>query len=227
MTTIALIGADGAGKTTIAHKLEESFPLPAKYLYMGANIESSNFRLPTSRLILYLKFRSYKKTAKRKGISDPSYISTHHNAHRSVKYGKIGSYLRLINRLVEGGFRQLISWIYQLRGVLVIYDRELQYDATVQSNNDKLSDRIYLWVLTHLYTRPDLVIFLDAPPEVLYSRKGEASVEHLQTLREAYQAQGEGRPNFIRVDASQPLDKVYQDVCQHIMGALQPKQLQF
>ena len=51
MYTVALIGGDGAGKTTIADQLRDSFPLPLKYLYMGINIESSNVALPTSRII--------------------------------------------------------------------------------------------------------------------------------------------------------------------------------
>ena len=42
MATIALIGADGSGKTTIAKMLLESPPAKMKYLYMGLNIESSN-----------------------------------------------------------------------------------------------------------------------------------------------------------------------------------------
>ena len=51
MTTVAIIGADGAGKSTVAKALEGSMPLPTKYIYMGANIESANIALPTSRLI--------------------------------------------------------------------------------------------------------------------------------------------------------------------------------
>jgi len=68
MSTIALIGADGSGKTTIARMLLESPPVKMKYLYMGLNTESSNYALPTSRLIYYLKLLKYKK--KNKDIKD-------------------------------------------------------------------------------------------------------------------------------------------------------------
>ncbi|MDQ4078675.1 MAG: hypothetical protein M3220_20845, partial [Chloroflexota bacterium] len=55
MFTVALIGADGAGKTTVGKRLEGALPLPAKYIYMGINLESSNLVLPTTRLILEVK----------------------------------------------------------------------------------------------------------------------------------------------------------------------------
>src|SRR6266571_1664289 len=51
MFTVALIGPDGAGKTTIGRRLEQTLPLPVRYVYMGINYEASNHVLPTTRLI--------------------------------------------------------------------------------------------------------------------------------------------------------------------------------
>ena len=42
MFTVALIGPDGAGKSTIGRKLQQISPIPMKYVYMGVNLESSN-----------------------------------------------------------------------------------------------------------------------------------------------------------------------------------------
>ena len=55
MFTVALIGPDGAGKTTIGKRIEHTLPLPVKYVYMGVNLDSSNHMLPTTRLIKALK----------------------------------------------------------------------------------------------------------------------------------------------------------------------------
>src|SRR4051812_18703285 len=53
--TVALIGPDGAGKTTIARRLESAAELRIKYLYMGVSAASSNRLLPTTRVLYALK----------------------------------------------------------------------------------------------------------------------------------------------------------------------------
>lgn len=222
MFAVAVIGADGAGKTTVTKRLLQTFPIPMKYLYMGWNPESSNFALPTSRLMLRLKLRSYRREAERRGIREPEFISTHHPEHRKVHRGRIGTAARLLNRLAEAYFRQMISWIYQLRGYIVLYDRHFLFDAAPGNNRSQvqkqpLDSRIYFWLLSHLYPRPDLVIFLDAPPEVLLKRKQETTLDYLRWRRAAFLEQGEETASFIRVDATQPPDKVLADVTQHIM----------
>jgi len=217
MTTIAIIGADGAGKTTIAKMITRDNPETVKYLYLGANIESGNHRLPTSRLILYLKLRAYRKKAERKGITDPNYISTHHKAHREVKYGRLGSWLQMANRLLEGAYRQTIAALFELSGRTVICDRHLYVDGLVVRKSPRLIDRVYLWALTHLFPKPDLVVFLDAPPETLQARKAEGTVERLREWRETYLRAGELLPNFVTVDASQPLNEVYTEVSRRIV----------
>jgi thymidylate kinase len=71
--------------------------------------------------------------------------------------------------------------------------------------------------LSKFYLKPDLVLFLDAPPEVLYARKGESTLEHLESRRNAIPEQGKKMDNFIVVDATQPLTKVFADVSQYIL----------
>ncbi len=55
MTTVALIGPDGAGKTSVAGRLSTLLPVPVRYLYMGVSADSSNVMLPTSRLARRVK----------------------------------------------------------------------------------------------------------------------------------------------------------------------------
>ena len=55
MFTVAVIGPDGAGKSTVTQQVLKQLDLPLKYIYMGVNLESSNLVLPTTRLILELK----------------------------------------------------------------------------------------------------------------------------------------------------------------------------
>ncbi|HZD10046.1 MAG TPA: hypothetical protein VE553_01800, partial [Candidatus Binatia bacterium] len=122
------------------------------------------------------------------------------------------------NRLAEACFRQVVSWVYQLRGFVVVYDRHFLFDAATSGKNKvrKPTDRLYYWLLAHVFPQPELVLFLDAPPELLFARKGEGSVEYLQRKREVYLAQGGKMDNFVRVDAAQPPEEVLADVNRHI-----------
>ncbi len=55
MFTVALIGADGSGKSSVSRHLERTLPFPTKYVYMGVNLEASNLVLPSTRLLLEWK----------------------------------------------------------------------------------------------------------------------------------------------------------------------------
>jgi thymidylate kinase len=70
--------------------------------------------------------------------------------------------------------------------------------------------------LAHLASRlmpqPDLVVFLDAEPEVLLARKQEVSREALEKARERYLELAKSHPRFRVVDASQPLELVVANV---------------
>jgi thymidylate kinase len=201
---IAVIGGDGAGKTTITRRLLDAQRLPFRYLYMGINVESSNVALPTSRLLQRL----------RHGTSRPR--TTHAaGGPQPRRKGALRSTARLLYRLSEEWFRQILCWSYELRGAIVLCDRHFVYDfyePAARRAAKGLADRLHLWLLLHLYPRPDLALFLDAPAELLLARKGEASLEFLEGRRAAILELGAGDPRFERVDATQPLDAVYAEV---------------
>jgi thymidylate kinase len=70
-------------------------------------------------------------------------------------------------------------------------------------------------MLRHAYPRPDLVVFLDAPPEVLHARKGEGTLQSLSRRRADYLRLA-GDPDlggeFAVVSATQPLPAVIDEV---------------
>ena len=49
MVTVALIGADGAGKTTVGRRLEEGGEVRIKYLYMGINAAAQAIKTGAQR----------------------------------------------------------------------------------------------------------------------------------------------------------------------------------
>jgi len=208
MLSIALVGGDGAGKTTIARLLEKTFPQNIKYLYMGINTESSNIALPTSRLIALLKG----------GKKNQNKLRSFHNQPNKKSKPKsfVWQAARLINRLAEEWYRQMISNRYQRNGYSVVYDRHFIFDFPPIGNVSKsklpVMERIHRWSLNRFYPRPGLVIFLDAPAEILFKRKGEASIEYLENRQREILKHGENMPNFYRIDSTQPLEKVYEEV---------------
>jgi thymidylate kinase len=64
---------------------------------------------------------------------------------------------------------------------------------------------------------------LDASPEVLYARKGEATLEYLEKHRATILKQGEKMANFVTIDANQPFDEVFSDVTWRILEFYQSK----
>jgi len=213
MACIAVIGGDGAGKTTVTRWLLGSGRGRLRYLYMGINVESSNVALPTSRLRERLRGR-------RGGGS------LHGAAPRPARGGAkaaLRSAARLAYRLSEEWYRQLLCWAYELRGEVVVCDRHFLYDfyePAAARHDKRLSDRIHLWLLRHLYPRPDLVLFLDAPAEVLFARKGEATLEFLTRRCAAMLELGAGDPRFCCIDATRPLEQVQAEVASRVDALL-------
>lgn len=224
MISVALIGPDGAGKTTIARMIEKSFPVPIKYLYMGVSVESSNIALPTTRIVEYFK----RLRRKKKGVVVAKNVVPPNRKNGKHKKSGLRAMLRLTNRLAEEWYRQYLSWNYRRQGQIVVYDRHYKFDFEldkVKLPGEKIpfTDWLHRWFLAKVYPAPDMVIYLDAPAEVLFARKGEFTLEWLDSRRQAFIAQGKKTSNFYQIDATQPLEKVFATVTERIMQHYQKK----
>ncbi|HEY3185723.1 MAG TPA: hypothetical protein VGJ77_22960 [Gaiellaceae bacterium] len=214
MFSVALVGADGAGKTTVARSLEHVLPLPAKYLYMGVNWDASDHLLPTTRLVQAV--RRARGTAS--GGGPPDYSESAESRRGALARARRAAWsaLALANRLSEEWYRQALASSYVRRGVVVVFDRHFfsdYYAHDVAGGRPRGIDRrVHGFLLEHVYPKPDLVVFLDAPPEVLFARKGEGTLESLERRRQEYLGLAARTPHFVTVDAARPLDDVMQDV---------------
>src|SRR5260221_2563134 len=208
----AVIGPDGAGKTTLTAQLQQGATIPVKCLYMGVNIEASNHALPTSRVVAYFKRRQNKESGVCRSVDDSA--PGQGNAKRSLN-GWVWAIGRLINRLLEEWYRQLLSWGYQIRGYAVVYDRHFLYDFTldgVDGEKRPADKRLHRWLLEKCYPQPDLTIYLDAPAEVLFARQGDKTLEELERGRQAFLQLRYMATNFVQIDATRPFDVVYAEV---------------
>jgi thymidylate kinase len=218
---VALIGCDGAGKTTVGHALGHATGLPVRYLYMGVSAESSNRQLPSTRIAHAIKRRA--AATRRRAPTEARRAPRPRGVRRACRAGR--SALRLANRLAEEWYRQLIAQAFVTRGSIVVFDRHFLADyhaSDVAGAGRPLSRRIHGWMLMHAYPRPDLVVLLDAPPEVLLARKGEGTLASLARRREHYLRLADTSGidwAFAVVSATQPVDAVVADVAEIVREA--------
>lgn len=223
--SIALIGNDGSGKSTIARKLLDESQYKLKYIYMGVSIESSNYALPWSKIVNWIKKRNIRKQAQEKGISDPAYLTIHHLDHRRRKTGNLRTLFRVINRLTEGVYRLIIAFIFRARGYSILFDRYFLYEAApaiqdgVQSKMHPLEDA-YFRFWRDIVPKPTVTIFLDGPAEILLARKGEGDEGYFNEKRKAWLYIGQQLEHFCVVDATQSVDRVYEQVVSIIDNVL-------
>ena len=216
MLTVAIIGPDGAGKTTISRQLERTLPVRVKYLYMGVNLQTSNLVLPTTWLFLTLR-RLRGMRPDMTGPRDPARSRPRPAGRLRGAAFAVKQSLRLANQIGEEWFHQAVAGYYRLRGYIVLSDRDFfadyyAYDVANSDPRRPLTSRIHGFMLRHFYRRPDLVILLDASPETMFARKGEATLELLQQRRQEYLQLQHAVRHFEVVDASGPLDEVAREV---------------
>lgn len=230
MFTVALIGADGSGKSTISRRLENVLPRPVKYVYMGVNYEASNFVLPTTKLMLAIK-KALGKQTHMGGPPDP--FQRKPLPRQAIKRlnSEVRSAFHVINLIAEEWYRQLIITYFLKRGYIVLFDRHFFFDYYARSianqqHKETVARYLHGCMLSRYYPKPDLVICLDAPAEVLYARKQEGSIHLLEQRRQEYLQIAEVVKNFVLIDVTLSADQVTQQVTELIWDFYKSKQPQ-
>lgn len=202
--SVALVGPDGAGKTTIARAVERLLPMPVSYLYMGVNPAAGNRLLPTTRVLDSIRGR----------LGRPEKDRARWHEYPPARSGALTtarSLVRLANRLAEEWYRQLVAWSYLARGRVVLFDRHFYadyYATDIKARRRTFAKRLHGLVLEHVYPKPDLLVYLDAPAHILHERKREGTVESLERKRQEYLEVGRRSANFIVIDADRSLEEV-------------------
>lgn len=192
---IVFLGPDGSGKSSV---IERAIPCLAPA-----------FRRTSSS---HLRPHFGRKITNRSPVTNP-----HSQAPRSL----IASVAKVFYFWCDYFFGWWLTiWVNLVSSTFVVYDR-YYYDLLVDPRRYRYSGPMSLarWIGQWI-PQPDLILLLDAPPEVLRSRKQEVSFEETGRQRKAYLKLVRNMKNGIIIDASQPLEKVIVDVNEAVLGAL-------
>jgi thymidylate kinase len=185
---IAFIGPDGCGKSLVIEAIRRQF--------------SQTFR-DVRCFHLRPAFLHFKSNAEGL-VTDP---------HGKPPRGRIASVIKIFYFVAD----YFLGYLFQLvpamiRTHLIIFDRYID-DLLVDSKRVRYSGPQWLLQLAaRIVPRPDLVVLLDAPAEVLWSRKQEVPFKEVVRQRDAYLSMAHNRPSILVINAAQPVSGVVHDV---------------
>jgi len=186
--TVAFIGPDGSGKSSVAADLAEELA--------GEFVNYSYIHGKPSVL-------KPKREEGSVAVTDP------HALPARGKPASFAYFLFHLSDFILGGVLRLRARAFKKE--LVIIDR-YYYDFFVDLKRYRLDIPNWLVRLGYrLVVKPDLVFYLDADPEVLQRRKQEVPLEETARQRKSYLALAQWLPQAHILDASQPQEAVVQD----------------
>lgn len=194
--TVVLCGADGSGKTTAARGVIDGL--------------AGTFSLGKGR---HFHWKPPVFSTKRRAARGPATAP-----HGEPVRNPIASLLYFAFHWLEfflGSHLRLRPITF--RGGLVVIDR-FYYDFFVDQRRYRLQVPRFLVRWGHAFLRkPDLVLLLDAPAEVLHGRKQEVAPAETERQRGAYLEVVRRLPQGRIMNAAQPVEKVAGDMIKAIL----------
>lgn len=185
---VTFLGPDGAGKTTIIKGIEEGLGTAFRH--------TRRFHL---RPRMFGRFRHE--------------VNEVTNPHAAQQRGLLAS----IAKVVFWGLDYTFGYLTRIRPLLirsslVCFDR-YYHDLMVDPHRYRYGGpQWFVKLIGRIIPKPDLVILLDVPPDVLQQRKREVTPEESARQRDAYRKLVENNSRGIIVDASMPVDEVISTV---------------
>lgn len=192
---VALLGADGAGKSTAASCIQSSMPIDVKLRYLGVR-----------------KRQSARTDGGSSGqVGEPK--------RRTV--GPARQLAGLVKWLL---MVTMATWSMELsarRGSVVVCDRH-PIEAGLLGEEPPIVKRVKRTAARRLLPRPDLVVLLAAPGEVLYARKHEHTPDLLDRMTMTWRGVCEAFGG-VEIDASLEAGVVCWELQQQIWRRLEDR----
>ena len=198
---VVVLGPDGSGKTSVCQAIVsmECRRIPferAEYLGLYHRI------LPTlSSLASHISGQEVRL------LSNPTH------PHDNPPHQPIVWFSKFLYYTVDEWISQMTWMRHKLaRTNLLLHDRHL-VELMIDARRYRFEGRAILpHIIARLAPRPDLVILLDAPAEVVHRRKQDLDMAEIARQRQEYRSLVAGLPNGRVVNGDQPLDDVVNDV---------------
>ena len=193
---VAVLGPDGAGKSTVIQRLGEQ---------LDGVFRSRHVFHWRPRLLFPGRFRPVT------------------NPHGQRRFGIVRSLAHLAGHFADYqiGFVLRIRPLLAQTG-LVLFDRYF-YDLTADPKRYRYSGPARIpEILSRSIARPDLALVLDAPEEILLRRKAETTAREMRLARERYRRLAD-HEFARRIDASQAPEAVALEACNAVVAALRSR----
>lgn len=224
MLTVALIGADGAGKSSVAERLDTVLPFPMRRMYLGVSPTSATHPLPSTRLVRRIATLRGRATATGGPPPLPTPASSA-TPDRARPAAIARAALRVTNRIAEESYQEAISRWHRSCGRIVVYDRFYPADFHAHDLSGRADlpwdRRLHAAFLRRCFAPPDLVIVLDAEPAVLHARKGEGTLAELASRRAEYLDYAKSVEHAVLIRADRPMDEVVAEVVSAVQVAVE------
>lgn len=195
---VIFLGPDGAGKSSVIRAVRQEL--------VGAFAKTTRYSFPPA-LLSWLHRQPTGPDSLPHAVRPRSFLAS---VSRAVCYWFVYHTL---------GYFATVH-LALASSTLVIHDRHL-VDTLVDPRRYRYAGPAWLLrLIWRLIPKPDLVILLDAPPEVLQARKQEVPFEETTRQRTAYLALVRSMRNGEIVDAARPLEEVVDDVSERILRQL-------
>jgi len=146
------------------------------------------------------------------------------NPHASPKYGLIISVIKLFYLWLDYtvGFLISVHW-KKIFSTLVIFDRYF-HDILIDPLRFRYGGPSWLAaLLVRAIPKPDAVLFLNVPADIIQRRKSEISRQECEQQTKDYIALAKNTKKSLVVDAGKPLNDVVKEVNDYLLHALAKK----